>query len=136
MDHIYSYLDEVWADKPLVVTEEESRIDDIMSAYVGGKENVSGNEIQGYNKTSYYGFNNVFDNDIVTMTKKEEEAKPTVCAIPQEQRPETIIQDVVETFSSQETPQKYSELMIFALSGVLLIFLFDKLVHLGRQLKR
>jgi hypothetical protein len=148
MDNIYSYLHEVWEPEQISpiptpsagITEEKSYMDDIMSAYTDRAAssentfNVDG--YNGYSQRNFYEIDKLYGNDINVIEKQipkyKAEIDAPVCV--QEVAPK-LITNIVEPFSDpvKAMNSQYSELIIFLLSGILLIFMFDKLVHLGSR---
>jgi hypothetical protein len=151
MDNIYSYLHEVWEPEPAQVTqtrsvpiaEENSNMDDIMSAYTN--RTISHDKpfnVEGYNGPSqqhFYEIDKMYANDIKVLEKQVPQQAPESVSVCSQEIASELITNVVETFSDPVPAvlrDQYSELVIFLLSGVILIFMFDKLVHLGSCLGR
>jgi len=153
MDNIYSYLHEVWEPEPSPIsqvptvgpqgpiTDERNYMEDIMSAYTD--RSASPNkpfDIDGYNGPSqhnYYEIEKMYENDIKVLEKQvpnsEIEAHVPVCT---QEVSKQLITNIVEPFSAPQVSPQFSELIIFLLSGILLIFMFDRLVHLGSFIVR
>lgn len=156
----FAYLDEVWSSDLNCMPKTQ---DDIMSAYVN---NVSEEcyppnglqktfrpqhpvmeEVNGYdnNQTAHFNIDSYYKNDIQNMQQTENNTDKSIvyCEINEEDNSESyddkpIYKNVVESYASNPTsaPLLSNELIIFILCGIILIFAMDKLITIGKMMKR
>lgn len=146
----YSYLtDDIWEHiPPRQEYEEKNPMDDIMTAYtdqnISLKEKETLYNFEGYSPMQhmYFELKDMYTKDIKSMENNikekvvaEETCSPSV-DVHQSNFQEPVIETIVETFSPNQSEQKYLHLLIFLICGILLIFIFDKLIDLGRALKK
>jgi hypothetical protein len=152
----YSYLtDDIWETIPgRVETEEKNPMDDIMAAYTNQNISLIEKEdttkfpnsfFEGYSPLNkhYFELEDMYTRDLKSMEantkiKKDIIQEELKCShIPtMAEKDVPVIETIVENFSAKQDDTKYMQLIVFLLCGILLIFVLDKLIDLGRSLKK
>lgn len=157
----YAFIDEVWSEEESCLPKSQ---DDIMSSFVNN-DNASCypptgllntfrpkppimDEVSGYDYGSdNLQFSDYFDQDLQTMKNNVKVPEVDYCESESEEKKDTktndkdkdvemrkLYEDVVESYENK--PVLSNEMIIYILSGILLLFIIDKLITIGIMLKR
>jgi len=158
----FAFIEEVWTEEESCLPKSQ---DDIMSSFIDN-DNTSCyppngllntfrpkqpimDEVAGYDFGSdNLQFADYFEEDLETMKNNEKEKKPQLdyCELENDDDNEIEVeagnnntyQDIVEPYDSgnNRKPVFNNEMIIFILSGILLIFIIEKLITISMLLRR
>lgn len=155
----YAFLNEIWSEEKPVTkqTPPQCKMDNIMDAYLQSDEKLCtdqeqkkeltkkcwDNKIEGYDDSKLlknaYNVSDYFDDELEifnpTLPCQEEVASEAEAVVVPKQ---AIYRDLVEKYANttmEQSNMQYMELGIYVFSGIIIIFLMEQILQIGKSLR-